>query len=210
MNDVTSENIRGFTLIEMPIVLVIIGLIVGGILVGKDLIGAAGVRATITQIEKYQRAANTFKGKYGELPGDLDANTAATVGFAARGAYAGEGDGNGIIEGMSCFTGQCNYGWAEQAGETVMFWEDLSQMGFIDGGFTLASAYLVPNIDITGSLIGQYIPEAKIGNGNYIYVYSVSTGVNYYGLSGVNLIGIAVNGTGGGIGGGPAISVRDA
>ena len=42
---------RGFTLIELSIVLVIIGLIVGGVLVGQDLIRAAQVRATISQIE---------------------------------------------------------------------------------------------------------------------------------------------------------------
>jgi hypothetical protein len=44
-------------------VLVVIGLIIGGILVGQDLIKAAEVRATISQIEKYQTAANTFYGK---------------------------------------------------------------------------------------------------------------------------------------------------
>jgi prepilin-type N-terminal cleavage/methylation domain-containing protein len=43
----------GFTLIELSIVLVIIGLIVGGVLVGQDLVKAAGVRATISQIEKF-------------------------------------------------------------------------------------------------------------------------------------------------------------
>ena len=40
---------QGFTLIELSIVLVVIGLVVGGVLVGQDLIRAAGVRATISQ-----------------------------------------------------------------------------------------------------------------------------------------------------------------
>ena len=46
---------RGFTLIEMSIVLVIIGLVVGGVLVGQDLIRAAYERAQISQIENIIR-----------------------------------------------------------------------------------------------------------------------------------------------------------
>src|ERR1700691_726671 len=92
----------GFTLIELSIVLVIIGLIVGGVLVGQDLIRAAEVRATISQIEKYNTAVNTFRGKYNNsIPGDMNSANASTFGFAARGAFAGEGDGNGVIEGIS-------------------------------------------------------------------------------------------------------------
>lgn len=50
----------GFTLVELSIVLVIIGLVVDGVLVGQDLFCAAAVRATISQIEKYNTAANTL------------------------------------------------------------------------------------------------------------------------------------------------------
>lgn len=61
MGGLRGENRRGgFTLIELSIVLVVSGLIVGGVLVGQDLIRAAGVRATITQIEKFNQAAHTF------------------------------------------------------------------------------------------------------------------------------------------------------
>ena len=55
----------GFTLIELSILLVIVGLIVGGVLVGRDLIPAAGIRAQISQIEKYQSAVNAFRREYG-------------------------------------------------------------------------------------------------------------------------------------------------
>ena len=72
--------------------LVIIGLIVGGVLVGQDLIRAAEVRATISQIEKYNTAVNTFRGKYDALPGDI--SNAAQYGFVARAGTQGRGDGN--------------------------------------------------------------------------------------------------------------------
>src|SRR5579884_171721 len=113
---------RGFTLIEISIVLVIIGLIVGGVLVGQDLIRSAQVRATIAQIEKFNTAANTFKGKYGALPGDMAAATAAQLGFAARGPRAGEGDGNGVIEGLyDTNSAGTNCGVCIGAGEPMFF-----------------------------------------------------------------------------------------
>ena len=80
---------KGFTLIEMSIVLVIIGLIIGGVLLGRDLISAAAVRAQIAQIEKYNAAVNTFKGKYGYLPGDIPDPYASRFGFKARGTCLG-------------------------------------------------------------------------------------------------------------------------
>jgi prepilin-type N-terminal cleavage/methylation domain-containing protein len=108
----------GFTLIEMSIVLVIIGLIVGGVLVGQDLIRAAHVCAEITQIEKFNTAVNTFYGKYQALPGDMNQSTAQRNGFAARGQYAGQGDGNGVIEGVALNAAGFNTGQTITGGET--------------------------------------------------------------------------------------------
>jgi len=185
---------KGFTLIELSIVLVIIGLIVGGVLVGQDLIRAGEVRATITQVEKYNTAANTFRGKFGYLPGDINPTAAQQFGFAARGTQAGEGDGNGVIEGIIA-TNSANFGTAEAGGETAMFWVDLSSPvagNLIDGGFNTASSTVVPGADITGTTINLYFPQAKIGRGNYFYVYSPyywtgSTGLNF----GYNLFGLS-------------------
>jgi len=65
-----SERRKGFTLIELSIVLVIIGLIVGGVLVGRDLINAAQVRGAIRDVDKIKASINTFRVKYDCLPGD--------------------------------------------------------------------------------------------------------------------------------------------
>ncbi len=155
----------GFTLIEMSIVLVIIGLIVGSVLVGQDLINAAGIRAQISQIEKYNTAVRTFQVKYGYLPGDIPNPYAAQFGFASRGQYAGEGDGNGVLEAVYSDAAGQNNGCDQVSGETGMLWVDLSVANLINGGFNTAT----PNIYNGGTnIITLYLPQAKIGNGNYI------------------------------------------
>ncbi len=195
-----GENLkgeRGFTLIELSIVLVVIGLIVGGVLVGQNLIKAAEVRATITQVEKFNTAANTFFSKYGYLPGDIPAGPAAQFGFIARGTQRAQGDGNGVIEGWDQSSG--GWGVEECGGETVTFWVDLSAAHLIDGNFSTANE-TVGACTATGTAVASYFPAARIGGGNYIYVYSggkllgssgfvwQSTGVNYFGLSAVSSI----------------------
>jgi prepilin-type N-terminal cleavage/methylation domain-containing protein len=59
-----------FTLVELSIVLVIIGLIIGGVLAGRDLIRAAELRSLVSEVERYNSAVNAFKLKYNCLPGD--------------------------------------------------------------------------------------------------------------------------------------------
>lgn len=62
---------NGFTLVELAIVLVIIGLIVGGILTGTMLIRSAEIRSTISERDNIQAAINTFRTRYHGLPGDM-------------------------------------------------------------------------------------------------------------------------------------------
>ena len=197
----------GFTLVELSIVLVIIALIIGGVLVGRDLISAVGVRAQISQIEKYQTAVNTFRGKYGYLPGDIPDPVATEYGFAPRGIdqfglNTLQGNGDWIIYGLG------GYGW-DCGGETLMFWVDLSAAGLIEGGFNTANP-----INCNGVLsqnTNLYVPTAKIGQGNYITVWSdacsicSSTG-NYFGISNI----ITLNAGGSQVSAGPAMTVQQA
>jgi prepilin-type N-terminal cleavage/methylation domain-containing protein len=208
----TGAAQRGFTLIELAIVLVIIGLIVGGILVGQSLISAAGVRATITQIEKYNTAANTFREKYGYLPGDLNAASALQFGFASRAGTSGRGDGNGIIQGFD-YASSHWYGWNEGSGETGLFWNDLSVSNLIDGSFTAAvdTAQSISIGAATTPDLDNFLPVAKLGRGNYFYVYSTGSysaggnGLNYWGLSAVSAIA-----TDGNLTSAPALTVQEA
>lgn len=96
---------KGFTLIEMSIVLVIIGLIIGGILKGQEVIESGRLKRTITGFEQIEAAVLTFSDKYGALPGDYRLAHARIAGVAdvpsictvPGAAGAGSGNGNGVI-----------------------------------------------------------------------------------------------------------------
>ena len=183
---------QGFTLIELSIVLVIIGLIVGGVLVGQDLIKAAEIRATISQYEKYNTAVNTFRGKYNGIPGDLSGTTASQFGLSITSTGApcaslgatGCGDGNGLIEGGAS-------GSTALQAENVNFFRQLGDVGMVDGSFaqvgaasgTLATTGAL-GAATSGSGIPLLFPAAKLGRGNYWTPASFS-GINYYVLSGL-------------------------
>jgi prepilin-type N-terminal cleavage/methylation domain-containing protein len=187
------EKTQGFTLLELSIVIVIIGLIAGGILVGRDLIRAAKIRAQISQIQKYQAAVNTFRLKYNGLPGDLANPDAAAFGFSQRGPHPGEGDGNGIIEGVgNGFGGDGNNsGVHETTGETAAFWVDLAAAGLIEGTFTsnseyvYLSAWLMPNSP--DHPLAKHFPQAKLNSNLWVYVYSYQN-ANYLAISEIQAI----------------------
>ena len=177
---------RAFTLIELSIVLVIIGLIVGGVLTGRSLIEASYVRAQMSQIEKINTAVNTFYEKYGYLPGDLTPTAATQFNFtvpASRTGTAGRGDGNGVLEGYD-FGGASSNSLACN-GENGWFWEDLTvNSRLMEGKFsTLQDAAVSSTTTIT-----PYLPAGKLGS-TFMYSYSYRK-VNYIGLSAVRSVDV--------------------
>ncbi len=170
---------KGFTLIELSIVLVIIGLIVGGVLVGQDLIRAAEIRATVGQIEKYNSSVNTFRTKYNGIPGDLSSDGANAFGFIARAGSAGRGDNNGLIDGINAGAPLTQV-FTQESG---FFWDDLTRANLVDGQFTSAADAASPAA-ITAAGVPTQFPEARIARGNRIHVGSTG-GLNYYLLTGI-------------------------
>ncbi|MFM7859741.1 MAG: type II secretion system protein, partial [Flammeovirgaceae bacterium] len=67
----TIDFNKGFTLAEISIVIMIIGLLVSGILVGQDMIRAAEMRSILTEKDKIVTKVNLFRNKYLALPGDM-------------------------------------------------------------------------------------------------------------------------------------------
>ena len=157
----------GFTLIELSIVLVIIGLIIGGILVGQDLIKAAEVRGQLGQIEKYNTLVNAFRGKYGYLPGDIPPPYATQFGFLARSGTTADGDGDGILSG-------CVYQWASFGCETALFWKDLGNADLVEGDFSNIVDGSGSNMIISATF--NPLPLAKIGNGGRVAVITGNAG----------------------------------
>ena len=152
MNYSNSKQ-SGFTLVEMSMVLVIIGLVIGGVLVGQDLISAAEVRSQISQIEKYKTVANVFKGKYDYLPGDIPEPYASQFGFIPAMYTTVHGDGNGLVETYN----------GSGVAEMNFFFADLSTAGLIPEKVTHPT-----NVSGYYNSIFEVFPEAKIGSKNYI------------------------------------------
>lgn len=98
------KNRDGFTLIELSLVLVIIGLVIGGVLVGKDLIKSAETRSAVSLITQIETATLTFRTKYNCIVGDCPNATDIFGNYAnyatcnAMTNGVGNGNGNGIID----------------------------------------------------------------------------------------------------------------
>jgi prepilin-type N-terminal cleavage/methylation domain-containing protein len=79
----TQKNMRaqaGFTLVELAIVMIIIGLLIAGVLKGQALIQNAQVTATVAQTKAIEATTTTFRDTYNALPGDITTPQPSCIG----------------------------------------------------------------------------------------------------------------------------------
>jgi prepilin-type N-terminal cleavage/methylation domain-containing protein len=118
---------KGFTLVEIAIVLVIIGLLLGGILKGQEMITQAKIKNVIADFSGISAAYYGYQDRYRAIPGD-DPN-AATRWAVAPAAIAGTGDG--IVAGA--YNVACPVTSVAATPESCLWWDDLRRAGFVAG-----------------------------------------------------------------------------
>ena len=122
-----TRDSHGFTLLEIAIVLVIIGLLLSGVLKGQELITSARVRNLISQQDGVKTAFFGFEDRYRAVPGDY---SQAGININCGGTACINGNGNGRIEA----------GTGGAIHEEILAWQHLSASGFIAGSYTMANS----------------------------------------------------------------------
>ena len=155
-------SLRAFSLVELSIVLVILGLLVGGVLSGQSLIHASELRAVSSEYETYMAATRTFQDKYFALPGDMPNATtfwnkgsgcSSSIGVAGSpGTCNGNGDGNmtDTSSGVSTYS------------ELFLYWQQLAYAGLITGSFSGVANPAGWSEYVTA---GVNVPKSRYGNG---------------------------------------------
>lgn len=140
----------GFTLVEIAIVLVIIGLLMGGVLKGQELINSAKVKNLANDFRSMSSFVYAYQDRFRALPGD-DANVANHVaGGVAATSPAGTLN-NARISG--------NWNSTTRTDETYLFWQHVRLAGLATGTPTIGAAEYIPRnaeggaIGITGDAI---------------------------------------------------------
>lgn len=137
-------NTRGFTLVEIAIVLVIIGLLIGGVLKGQEMIVQARIKNAVNDFNGISTAIYAYQDRYKRLPGDDPGANRWTVGGTA---LAG-GNGNGLVQS------ETGYQSANDGDETRRAWLHLRLAGFVAGAADSVAAGSLQPANAAGGIVG--------------------------------------------------------
>lgn len=155
MKQITRKEQAGFTLIEIAIVLVIIGLLLGGVLKGQEMITQGKIKNVIADINGIQAAYYGYQDRYRAIPGE---DTAAALRWGI--ASATNSVATSRIDGA--------YNASGATDETTLFWAHLRGAGFIPGPVTGVGSTSQP-INAVGGIVGVQDAAGSLGfTGNIV------------------------------------------
>ena len=143
------KNNKGFTLVELAIVLIIIGILLGAILKGQELVDNAKIKRAVSDMNSIFVAYNGYIDRYQRKPGDdgplatLNARGGSWIPVTAA------GNSNGTLDATAANT------FANGAVETSSFWQHIKAADFVPGIVTAAGAAALPNNGFNG-LVGVF------------------------------------------------------
>lgn len=140
---VRQSRQQGFTLVEIAIVLVIIGLLIGGVLKGQEMITNAKVSKVENDYKGITAAILAYQDRYGVLPGD---DPSASTRFPGTWSAADNGNGNGVIQG--------NWNSTNNTNESRKIWKHLRGAGFLKGPVDATAAAYQQPAHAFGGLVG--------------------------------------------------------
>ncbi len=148
-----------FSLVELAVVLVILGLLTGGILAGRSLIRASELRAVSTELAKHKATLYAFKGKYFALPGDMPNATAFWGAADGNDGLAGDCDAATITGTLTC-NGDAN-GRIEHTRDSNYAWQHIANAGLVEGVFGRSGSPYV---------VGTTVPASKLPRTGYLII----------------------------------------
>lgn len=171
---------RGFSLVELSIVLVILGLLTGGILAGQSLIRAAELRSMVQTVQRFHAAFYTFRDRYGAIPGDMTNATRFWASAGGTGAdatcyMAQTGASNATCNGSG--NGQIVSITGASHAERFMAWKHLANAALVEGSYTGRTNGLVGTYELVP---GSNIPAGRIGNSFFDLFWIANGNANHF------------------------------
>jgi prepilin-type N-terminal cleavage/methylation domain-containing protein len=162
MNKMTKN---GFSLVELSVVLVIIGLIVGGITGGANLLHTAKLNKVISELKGYETGVENFRLKYNAWPGDMPNATSIWGTYNAGTNPTGVTDGNGNEK-------------LDPWPEVYQTWSHLAKSGLIVGDYNgVGTGY-------GNASPGTNLPESGAVKSTFYFISDTGTGTPHFGVSG--------------------------